>query len=91
MPGLDGRLSEAEKDAIRRRIDELWRGSANCPICGSSKWIISDHIVDAPIVTEGVRGFGSAYPFILLTSETCGYTLHFSAVILGIAQKARFI
>ena len=92
MPGLDGRLSQSEKDDIRRRIDELWRGGAkNCPICGSNKWFLSDHVVEAPIVTEGVRGFGSAYPSVLLISEPCGYTLHFNAVILGVAKRAMFI
>jgi hypothetical protein len=69
MPELDGRLSRTEKDQIRQRIDELWRGGAkNCPICGSNKWFLSDHVVEAPIVTQGVRGFGSAYPSVLLIS-----------------------
>jgi len=91
MPDLDGRLSQSEKDAIRQHIDELWRGGAkNCPICGSNKWFLSDHIVEAPIVSQGVRGFGSAYPSILLISEPCGYTIQFNAVILGVMKQAGF-
>lgn len=89
MPDLDGRLSQSEKDGIRKRIDDLWCGSAkNCPICGSAKWFLSDHVVEVPIVTQGVRGFGSAYPSVLLISEPCGYTLSFNAVILDIMKRA---
>jgi hypothetical protein len=91
MPNLDGRFSEAEKSEIRRKIDELWRGSPkNCPICGSNKWFLADHVVEAPIVTQGVRGFGSAYPSVQLISETCGYTVSFNAVILGVMRTAGF-
>jgi hypothetical protein len=86
MPDPSGKLSQAEKDNIRQKIDDLWRGSAkNCPICGSNRWIIADHVVELPIITEGVRGFGaSAYPSVLLISQPCGYTLQFNAVALGV-------
>jgi hypothetical protein len=60
MPGLNGQLSETEKSDIRKKIDDLWRGgSKNCPICGSNKWFLSDHVVETTIVSQGVRGFGS--------------------------------
>jgi hypothetical protein len=88
MPSLSGQLSEAEKNQIRKKIDDLWRGGGkNCPVCGSAHWIIGDHIVESPIVTEGVRGFGSGYPSVILISDRCGYTMHFNAIVLGIMKR----
>jgi hypothetical protein len=88
MPNASGKLLENEKDEIRKKIDALWVGSAkNCPICGSAKWFLADHVVESPIITEGVRGFGAgAYPAVMLVSEPCGYTLYFNAVILGVVK-----
>lgn len=91
MPGLNGQLSQEEKNQIRQKIDELWRGGAkNCPICGSAKWFLADHVVESQIVSQGVRGFGSAYPAIQLISEPCGYTISFNAVVLGVMKSAGF-
>jgi hypothetical protein len=89
MPNASGKLSEDEKVVVQTKINDLWRGSAkNCPICGSNKWIIGDHVVEAPIITEGVRGFGAgAYPSVMLISEVCGYTIFFNAVILGVIPR----
>jgi hypothetical protein len=89
MPDASGKLSAQEKIQIYQKINDLWRGSAkNCPICGSAKWFIADHVVESPIITEGVRGFGAgAYPSVMLISEPCGYTLHFNAVILGVTAR----
>ncbi len=89
MPHADGKLSEDEKIKLRQKIDGLWRGSAkNCPICGSNQWLIGEHVVESPIITEGVRGFGAgAYPSVMLISQPCGYTLYFNAVILGVIRK----
>jgi hypothetical protein len=89
MPNAGGKLSDGEKTDIQVKINELWRGSAkNCPICGSNQWFLGDHIVESPIITEGVRGFGAgAYPAVMLISRPCGYTLFFNAVILGVLSK----
>jgi hypothetical protein len=89
MPDSGGKLTQSEKDEIRRKIDQLWVGSAkNCPVCGSNKWFLADHIVEAPIINQDFRGFGgSAYPAVLLISEPCGYTLSFNAVILGVVRR----
>jgi hypothetical protein len=86
MPNERGKLSTSEKDNIQTKINELWRGGAkNCPICGSNHWILGDHVVESPIITEGARGFGAgAYPSVMLISKPCGYTIYFNAVILGV-------
>ena len=88
MPDASGRLSKLEKESIRQKIDNLWRGSGkNCPICGSNQWFLADHVVEAPIRTEGVRGFSAAaYPSVLLISQPCGYTIQFNAVTLGVMK-----
>jgi hypothetical protein len=90
MPNSGGKLSDGEKVEIQLKINELWRGSAkNCPICGSNKWFLADHVTEAPIINQEFRGFGaSAYPAVMLISEPCGYTLFFNAVILGVVRKA---
>jgi hypothetical protein len=89
MPDSGGKLNELEKADLRIKIDKIWTGSAkNCPICGSNKWFLGDHVVESPIINQEFRGFGStAYPAVLLISELCGYTIYFNAVILGVTSR----
>ena len=89
MPNDQGVLSESEKRDAGERINKLWTGSKNCPICGSNKWIIADHLISSQIVTAGagIMIGGPSYPAVLLISEPCGYTLQFNAVILGVLKS----
>ncbi len=89
MPDTRGKLSDPEKLEIMGKINTLWTGSAkNCPICGSNKWFVADHVTELPILNEGTRGFGAgAYPAVLLISDPCGFTLSFNAVSLGVIKK----
>jgi hypothetical protein len=91
MPDDRGMLSAAEKRDLIDKINKLWVGSAkNCPICGSNKWVLADHLVSAPIVTAGagITIGGPSYPSVQLISEPCGYTIHFNAVVLGIVKSS---
>jgi hypothetical protein len=85
MPDSNGKFSADEKVDIQIKVNDLWRGGGkNCPICGSNDWILGDHIVESPIINQGVRGFGAgAYPSVMLISRPCGYTIFFNAVILA--------
>jgi hypothetical protein len=65
-------------------------GDAICPICGSSEWFISAHLVQP--VTLGV-GFaiqlgGIGYPQVMMNSNPCGYTMFLNAVMIGILPSA---
>lgn len=91
MPDASGKLSELEKQTIQDKIQKLWVGSAkNCPICGSNRWVIADHLVE-PNITRGWGGGGGitgpVYPMIMLVSEPCGYTIQFNAATLGVVTR----
>jgi hypothetical protein len=86
MPDKNGLLTSDEKERIAKRIESMWTGSArNCPICGSNQWLVGDHLVQP--VTLGPNNSlmlsGPGYPQVMLIS-TCGHTLFFNAVILGV-------
>jgi len=91
MPDAGGKLSDREKQEIQTKIQKLWIGGAkNCPICGSNRWVIADHLVEPNVA----RGWGDsgfitdpAYPMIMLVSEPCGYTIHFNAATLGFVTR----
>jgi len=90
MPDDNGKFSEIEKTEIRKKIEKLWTGSAkNCPICGSNRWTIAEHLVEPNIA----RGWGGilqttpVYPMVMLVSEPCGYTILFNAATLDAIRK----
>jgi hypothetical protein len=89
MPDAGGKLSENEKTAIREKIEKLWIGGGkNCPICGSNRWVIADHLVE-PEIARGWGGVhtGPIYPMVMLVSEPCGYTMLFNAATLGVVSR----
>jgi hypothetical protein len=88
MPDAGGRLSDEEKQEITKKIQALWVGSAkNCPICGSAKWIVADHLTESRVALVGGVFAGPSYPMVMLISDPCGYTINFNALILGIMKK----
>ena len=87
MPSPDGKLTLEEKKKIADHVKELWGDvDRRCPICGSTDWLLADHIVQ-PLTLDQNRRIafgGDGYPFVMLISETCGYTMFLNAVIVGL-------
>jgi hypothetical protein len=68
----DRLLSEAEKRDLIELIDRVWMDSPKiCPICTVDRWVLADRLTPAP------------NPSLRLICDSCGYTVHFDAKILG--------
>ena len=77
-------LSQEQKATFVRKLQQQGWGT-NCPICKNSRWTISDTIFELrEFQGKGFHVGGAMYPVITLTCETCGNTIIFNAIIMGI-------
>ena len=85
MPDDNGILSPDEKNKIINWLGTHWKVPSICPISGDNNWAIGDHAV-TPVISGKQGGvFGNVgYQHIMLICKTCGYTMFFNAVMLGI-------
>jgi hypothetical protein len=86
MPDSNGKLTSEEKTEVTDAINRQWQDHPHaCPICGDTRWIISDYIVRP--ITMGPDGqtilSGPAYPNVLVISQKCGYSFMMNIRILG--------
>lgn len=66
-------------------IDEHWTGQKACPICENSRWGICDMVGEVrQMPPENPLNGEAAYPLVIVTCQTCGYSLLFSAVTVGL-------
>lgn len=89
MPDDQGKLSDAEKQLVKERLDKFTLEPI-CPVCNTSDWLIADHVV-LPIPISGSKQLllgGVSYPQIMVISTPCGYTRFFNAVVLGVVVAA---
>jgi hypothetical protein len=90
MPDPSGKLTPDEKDRAAAWVNEKWRGNRVCPICGSTRWILGDHLVQ-PIVLGNKQNIllsGVSYPHLMVISPSCGYTMFVNAVIVGLVEPS---
>ena len=72
-------------------FNEHWKGNRACPICGNAHWGIGEELVEVRDYRYGQRlnlEGEVAYPLVLVYCETCGYTMLFSAIRVGLLDKA---
>lgn len=68
-------------------LEEHWKGTRVCPVCGHTSWSISDDIIEIrPFRGGSLVVGGSLYPFIVVTCTTCGHTLLFNAKVAGLVE-----
>jgi predicted nucleic-acid-binding Zn-ribbon protein len=85
MPDDNGKLSPEEKKKITDWLQKRWKESPKCPISGDDDWAIGDHAITPVIMGKQGGIFGDVgYPHIMLICKTCGYTILFNAVMMGI-------
>ena len=68
-------------------IDEHWKGQKTCPICANTRWGIADTVGEVPTVDLNKEPTERAYPLVILTCQTCGYTVLFNATVVGLMEK----
>lgn len=90
MPDEDGKLSQKEEEIISDWIREKTKEKTLfCQVCGSNSWGLEKYAVAPTILRKSlVLGGGSLYPYVMLTCNTCGYTLYFNAVTIGLFPPA---
>lgn len=88
----DHSLTPDQRRITEAWVKEHWAGSKACPICTQSKWSIAEHVVQpvthSPIGALNLGG-GPAYPAVPMICNTCGYTVYFNAVIMGLFAPAK--
>lgn len=74
-----------------------WKDANNesighCSICGVKNWQLSSDIIGCVTSINGAINFNpyNFYPMILLICQSCGYSLFFNALILGLIDKEDF-
>ena len=85
MPDASGILSAEDKQKVEEWLKAKWKSPAKCPVSKDNNWIIGDHVV-TPMnyAASGAIIGGRVYPQVMLICGTCGHTMLFNAVIIGI-------
>lgn len=88
LPDKQGNLSEAEQAKAKAWIARFWNNFQGCPICGRKEWQLAGNLVNLHIAypDAALTVGGPVYPQALLICETCGYTMLFNAVMMGLAK-----
>lgn len=68
-------------------IDEHWTGQKACPICQNTRWGVADLIGEVQMTTLDGGLTGKAYPLIIVTCQTCGYTVLLNALVVGLIER----
>ena len=64
-------------------ITEHWQGTHNCPICGGLSWAPPENIYILQSTLSPNRIYNNI-PVVYVACTTCGYTMTFSAIIIGL-------
>ena len=79
------KLSSHHMEMISKKL-EWFSQPAQCAVCQSTEWNVSDTIIDLTEI-QGIttyRKSGNTYPAIPIICRTCGNILLLNAIILGI-------
>lgn len=80
-----------DKDKVSAWLGAKWKALHNCPISGDNNWSIADHIVQSMTYVRGggLAIGGPGYPVVMVVCLSCGYTLFFNAVVMGLVEGDR--
>jgi predicted nucleic-acid-binding Zn-ribbon protein len=81
------KLDDKQKKHLLEYIDQKWPEPKACPICKNTDWYLSDTIFEIREYFEAAfKTSGLAMPLIVLACKTCGYTILFNAISIGIIE-----
>ena len=84
------KIHKVDGTKVNAWLDEHWKGSRACPICGNTRWGTSEDLVEVRHFSDAHRPIGdeeTVCPLVLVVCETCSYTMLFSAIMLGLVEK----
>jgi hypothetical protein len=81
-------LTDSQQKFITDRVNAVWHGKRECPICISrTTWSISTP-VEVREFNEGNHCPGAGIsPLIQVECQNCGYTVLFNAIALGVVDR----
>jgi hypothetical protein len=85
MPDKHGLLGKADNDSIQRWWDRHWKDPVICPVCKTTDWSLSSHLVNIQFATDANASNTPTYPHIIITCKFCAHSIFFNAVQIGIA------
>lgn len=85
MPDSHGYLTPGEKSLVTSWLNSKWTNNNRCPISGDNSWRVGDFIVHTAAYS-GVMMSGPTYPHVAVICSSCGYTIFFNAVMMGITE-----
>jgi hypothetical protein len=75
-------MDAKEEARLRVWLQARWR-HGRCPVCAENDWTVNPKI--GQIFNEGSFGRdGTSYPVVLISCDTCGYTVAINARIAGV-------
>ena len=89
MPDVRGNLSAEDLAYIQGKLDSYFNRPLLCPVSLDRNWLIQPVIVVPPRYASGVSpGNEIVYPAVPVSCATCGYTMFFNAVQIGLYSPA---
>ena len=71
-------------------IDEHWTGQKACPICQNDRWGLSEMVGEVRQMPPNQHSLGRATcPLVIVTCQTCGYTVLFNALVIGLLKGGK--
>lgn len=82
------KINESQGKLISDRVNDIWKGKRECPICISPVvWNIGG-IIEAREFNEGNHCPGAAItPLVQVECNRCSYTLLFNAIGIGVVDR----
>ena len=78
MPLTQEQLNKFQQWASRKSI------KMSCESCGSNNWGVGDIIAAPTFAGGGFNIGGPTAPMVPVTCNNCGFTRHYSAVMIGL-------
>ena len=83
---IDGQLTPEQYSRAQSWLDAHWKTS-ECPFHGPTTWALGDVMAAAlAYVPVGGQSINKVYPLVVLTCNTCGYTVFVNAIRIGLTQ-----
>lgn len=80
------KLSPAEMQAAKDWIKKYYP-EGRCSICKEQKWKSSSRLFCLPEYSDEDCGVKQVLPCVVLICETCGHTVSFNAVLMGLLES----
>ena len=80
-------ISGEQLAVLTKKIEKLWPEPRRCPVCGSTGWSLLDRVMEIREFERGALSTGGKLiPLVSITCSTCGHTLLFNAITLGVVE-----